>query len=85
MREAFEAWFAGSRRSRGVAKRPDFALRDDGTYADDRTQRHWWTWQNAAAEAKERAAERLLELATEDGESRTPFLMRLAQAIRSME
>lgn len=46
-REQFEAFFADSRRSRGVAKRPTFERRPDDTYADDHTQRHWWTWQQA--------------------------------------
>jgi hypothetical protein len=26
-----------------------FERREDGTYDDDHTQRHWWTWQNALA------------------------------------
>lgn len=46
-RAAFEAWFTGSRRSRGADKRPTFERREDGTYDDDHTQRHWWTWQTA--------------------------------------
>lgn len=48
-REAFEMWFASSRRSRGAGKRPTFARLPDDTYADDHTQRHWWTWQCALA------------------------------------
>lgn len=51
IREAFEAWFSDSRRNRGVAKRPNFERMEDGTYFDDHTQRHWWTWQNAARAA----------------------------------
>lgn len=46
-RNAFERYFAESRRNRGAAKRPNFARLQDGTYADDHTQRHWWTWQMA--------------------------------------
>jgi hypothetical protein len=46
-RERFEAYFAESRRSRGAGKRPNFARLADSTYADDHTQRHWWTWQQA--------------------------------------
>lgn len=49
LREAFEAYFAESRRNKGPSKRPTFALLFDGTYADDHTQRHWWTWQQALA------------------------------------
>lgn len=48
-REAFEAYFAESRRSRGAGKRPTFEQFEDGTYKDDHTQRHWWTWQQAQA------------------------------------
>jgi len=45
-RTAFERYWT---RSRGEAKhkaRID-ARREDGSYADDSAQRHWWTWQNA--------------------------------------
>ena len=48
-RKAFEAFFLDSRRNRGASKRPTFDLLPDGTYADDHTQRHWWTWQQAAS------------------------------------
>jgi hypothetical protein len=48
-REAFERYFAESRKSKGVARRPTFDRMADDTYADDHTQRHWWTWQNARA------------------------------------
>ena len=50
-REAFERWFGSTRRSKGVEYRVVmFARRtDDGTYVEDHTQRHWWTWQNARA------------------------------------
>lgn len=44
-REAFEAYFLDSRKSK---HKPNFARLEDGTYADDHTQRHWWTWQQAA-------------------------------------
>ena len=48
MRKIFETYFAGSRRNRGPGKRPTFERFDcDGTYKDDHTQRHWWTWQQA--------------------------------------
>ena len=47
LREAFELYFADSRRGRGAGRAPTFARMADGTYADDPTQRHWWTWQNA--------------------------------------
>ncbi len=46
-RAAFERYFATSRKSKGAGRSPDFARLQDGTYADDHTQRHWWTWQNA--------------------------------------
>jgi hypothetical protein len=46
-RAAFELYFAASRSNRGPSKRPTFARLGDGTYADDHTQRHWWTWQQA--------------------------------------
>ena len=48
-RDAFERYFADSRRGRGAAKRPTFARLGDDTYSDDHTQRHWWTWQQARA------------------------------------
>lgn len=48
-RERFETYFAESRRSRGPSKRPTFEQFEDGTYKDDHTQRHWWTWQQARA------------------------------------
>jgi len=47
----FEVWFADSRRNRGAKKRPSFEQLSDGTYADDHTQRHWWTWQTAQRQA----------------------------------
>jgi hypothetical protein len=49
-REAFEAWFGSTRHSKGVEYRTIMFDRrpDDGTYVEDHTQRHWWTWQNAA-------------------------------------
>lgn len=53
-RECFERFFSDSRRNRGAKHPPSFDRRDDGTYADDHTQRHWWTWQQALA-AQERA------------------------------
>lgn len=46
-RERFERYFVDSRRSRGAKKRTDMSRLDDGTYADDHVQRHWWTWQQA--------------------------------------
>ena len=55
-RELFELFFAGSRRNRGPRHRPAFERFDgDGTYKDDHTQRHWWTWQQAilASDAEE--------------------------------
>lgn len=52
-REEFEKWFAATRPSK---HRPNFALREDGTYVDDHTQRHWWTWQNAVLAERERCA-----------------------------
>ena len=48
-RAAFEAYFAWSRKSKGVNRRPTFELFPDGTYKDDHTQRHWWTWQQSRA------------------------------------
>lgn len=46
-RPAFEAWFAYSRASSAARERM-FAQLGDGSYADDHTQRHWWTWQCSA-------------------------------------
>ena len=51
LREAFEAYFSNSRRGRGVKKIPVFKRLPDDSYADEPTQRHWWTWQNAARAA----------------------------------
>lgn len=48
-RAAFERYFAESRKSKGPSRRPTFERLADGTYADDHTQRHWWTWQQAAS------------------------------------
>ncbi len=44
-RDAFEAFFRDSRSSK---RRPTFERLADDTYADDHTQRHWWTWQQAS-------------------------------------
>ncbi len=52
-RGAFEFFFAYSRRGRGPSKVPTFERLGDDTYADDHTQRHWWTWQRAQAEERE--------------------------------
>jgi hypothetical protein len=49
MRDEFERWFLESRKSKGASHRPTFERMEDGTYADNHTQRHWWTWQNAQA------------------------------------
>lgn len=46
-RAAFERYFSASRKSKGAWRAVNFARLQDGTYADDHTQRHWWTWQNA--------------------------------------
>ena len=46
-RAEFETFFAESRRGRGPSKAPTFQRLQDGTYADDHTQRHWWTWQQS--------------------------------------
>ena len=51
LREAFEAYFSSSRRGRGAKKIPVFKRLPDDSYADEPTQRHWWTWQNAARAA----------------------------------
>jgi hypothetical protein len=50
-REAFEKWFGSTRHSKGVEYRAIMFDRrpEDGTYVEDHTQRHWWTWQNARA------------------------------------
>ena len=53
-RAAFERYFAESRKSKGKDRRPTFERLADGTYADDHTQRHWWTWQQAMAAERER-------------------------------
>ncbi|MBI3346974.1 MAG: hypothetical protein HY020_07155 [Burkholderiales bacterium] len=50
----FETYFVESRdanrRSVNLTKRPD------GSYVDDHTQRHWWTWQCAVAAAAQLSA-----------------------------
>jgi hypothetical protein len=67
-RAAFEAYFADSRRSKGPSKRPTFARLPDDTYADDHTQRHWWTWQQSrAAPQPAPAGWRPIETAPKDG------------------
>lgn len=44
----FERYFLDSRRSKGASRRPTFMRYEhDGTYIDDHTQRHWWTWQQS--------------------------------------
>jgi hypothetical protein len=49
-RALFEAYFVESRRGNGRKKLDHlFDRLDDGTYAYDSTQRHWWTWQQARA------------------------------------
>lgn len=48
-RAAFERYFLESRKSKGANRKPTFERFEDGTYKDDHTQRHWWTWQNAIA------------------------------------
>lgn len=54
---SFEAYFAASRKSKGTGRRANFDTMEDGTYADDHTQRHWWTWQNARAALPQQAQE----------------------------
>lgn len=83
-RAAFEAYFAASRKSKGAGKRPTFHRLPDGTYSDDHTQRHWWTWQNALA-AQAPAAEPLTDeqltevLASHAGPTITPW--QIARAV----
>jgi len=49
-RALFEAFFLASRSNRGAKKRERLLDRlPDGTYQEDHTQRHWWTWQTAIA------------------------------------
>lgn len=44
----FECYFLESRESKGANRAPTFQRYEhDGTYIDDHTQRHWWTWQQA--------------------------------------
>lgn len=52
-RTQFEHFFAESRKGKGPSRRPTFAQLQDGTYVEDSTQRHWWTWQNAAPQAQQ--------------------------------
>lgn len=54
-RTAFERYFADSRKSKGPSRQPTFAKLEDGTHADDHTQRHWWTWQQAVAAERDMA------------------------------
>ena len=59
-RERFEAYFAWSRKSKGANRRPNFErFEEDGTYKDDHTQRHWWTWQQALSAGDAVDAQRL--------------------------
>ena len=47
-RPAFEEYFLASRKSKGANRKPTFHRHEqDGTYTDDHTQRHWWTWQQS--------------------------------------
>jgi len=56
-RAAFEAFFADSRKGSGQAKVAKlFDRMPGGDYAQDHTQRHWWTWQNARRAASHEAA-----------------------------
>lgn len=44
----FECYFLDSRKSKSAGRAPTFLRYEhDGTYIDDHTQRHWWTWQQA--------------------------------------
>lgn len=66
-RERFEAYFAASRKSKGVGRAPIFERFPDDTYKDDHTQRHWWTWQQALAAAPAAApAEQVRRAALEE-------------------
>lgn len=52
-RPAFEVWFSDSRRGKGTAFLAKALQRaSDGSYADESTQRHWWTWQCALGGGK---------------------------------
>lgn len=68
-RAAFERYFATSRKSKGAGRDVSFSMRPDGTYADDHTQRHWWTWQQAQAAERERCASKAenYDLGTPEG------------------
>lgn len=62
-RTQFEHFFAESRKGKGPSRRPTFAQLQDGTYVEDSTQRHWWTWQNAAPQAQQPLTdEQIIEL-----------------------
>lgn len=61
-RQQFEAFFLASRSNKGAKRRPTFERLPDDTYADDHTQRHWWTWQQALA-AEPLTEERIDEIA----------------------
>lgn len=58
VRLEFERYFLESRKSKGANRKPTFERFEDGTYKDDHTQRHWWTWQNALRRIPELEAER---------------------------
>jgi hypothetical protein len=61
-REAFEAFHA-QRKSKGAQYRENlFGRLNDGSYADDSVQRHWWTWQNAQADIDDLIADLLAAL-----------------------
>lgn len=76
LREAFELYFADSRRGRGAGRAPTFARMADGTYADDPTQRHWWTWQNACRPALAAPAVPVAWHCPNDPDSATAFYWR---------
>lgn len=56
-RGEFEAFHVG-RKNKGVEYRKTlFDRREDGTYAEESVQRHWWTWQNSRAALRPAAPE----------------------------
>lgn len=57
LRAKFEEFFGSSRSGRGQRRRPTFERLEEGTYTDDSTQRHWWTWQQSFDAARAALAE----------------------------
>lgn len=64
----FECYFLESRKSKGGGRAPTFMRYEhDGTYIDDHTQRHWWTWQQAVNAGRDQGLREAKEVCEADG------------------